>query len=128
MKWRIFSEYTSALFLLSYMGLIFYLSSIPGSELKVETPDYILHALAFGGFYFFSTLFLLHQMKLKQSLLSGLFFTFLFALSDEAHQYFVPGRTPDLRDIAADLVGALFVLVMLIFIFRFYAFVKSKKG
>ena len=32
--------------------------------------------------------------------------TFAYGLTDEIHQSFVPGRTPELRDLAADAVGA----------------------
>lgn len=32
----------------------------------------------------------------------------LYAMTDEAHQYFVPGRGPSLYDVALDSCGALF--------------------
>lgn len=37
-------------------------------------------------------------------------FAALYALSDEFHQYFVPGRHCDWRDVTTDMVGALFAL------------------
>lgn len=37
----------------------------------------------------------------------------LYALSDEVHQSFVPGRMPDIRDWLVDLVGAGLALVVL---------------
>ncbi len=37
-------------------------------------------------------------------------FAALFALSDEFHQYFVPGRHADWRDVATDMLGAALAL------------------
>lgn len=37
---------------------------------------------------------------------------FLYGLADEWHQSFVPGRAPDVRDIVADVTGA--ILAMLV--------------
>lgn len=31
---------------------------------------------------------------------------FLFGISDEVHQYFVPNRSADVMDVVADVVGA----------------------
>ncbi len=129
MKLKKLSEYLSALVLLCYMGLIFYLSSIPGTEITINTPDYILHGLAFGGLGFLFMIFLLHHFKTSQSIFFSLLFTFLFALSDEAHQYFVPFRTPDWRDIFADLVGAMLStigLVILIWSFSYWKRLKKQ--
>lgn len=39
--------------------------------------------------------------------------TALFAISDEAHQYFVPGRYCDWRDVATDWIGAAASLMIL---------------
>ena len=39
--------------------------------------------------------------------------TALYALSDELHQSFVPGRTPDARDWLVDLAGAVLAIWLL---------------
>ena len=38
--------------------------------------------------------------------LAAVLFCILYGVSDEFHQSFVPGRTPDARDLVADGVGA----------------------
>jgi VanZ family protein len=38
---------------------------------------------------------------------------FLYACSDEVHQYFVPGRVADVLDVAADTLGASLALLAL---------------
>jgi VanZ family protein len=43
----------------------------------------------------------------------------LYGISDEIHQYFVPGRSADVMDVAADFVGAAWgVLLYMCFIIR----------
>lgn len=37
----------------------------------------------------------------------------LYAISDEWHQSFVPGRYPDIRDVLVDVAGALVALLLL---------------
>lgn len=113
---------------MGYMGLIFHLSSIPGTSITLPAPDYILHGLAFGGLSFFFTIFLSHQIPWPKSLPFSLFLTGLFALSDEAHQYFVPFRSPDWRDIMADLIGALIVQGIIIGLIRLYAYLQSQSS
>ncbi|MCB0198479.1 MAG: VanZ family protein, partial [Anaerolineae bacterium] len=41
------------------------------------------------------------------------FGTALFAVVDELHQVFVPGRTPDVRDLLVDLAGILLALAVI---------------
>ena len=113
--------------LIAYLILIFYLSSIPGAEITVETPDYILHGLAFGGLSFLLTIFFLFYLKLNFSIFFSLFFTLLYGLSDEAHQSFVPGRTPDWKDVAADLFGAIIAQICLFILIHLYSLWKSKR-
>jgi VanZ family protein len=40
-------------------------------------------------------------------LLSAVLFTTLYGLSDEWHQTYIPGRTPEMADILADIVGGM---------------------
>lgn len=51
--------------------------------------------------------------NLRRSLLIAALFVSLFALSDEIHQHFVPGRHSDWRDFVTDAAGAFVVLLIL---------------
>jgi VanZ family protein len=93
---------------LLYMGLIFVLSSFP---LPMKAPSFLLadklaHLLEFG------LLASLIYFGLKKSGVRShpIFIPFLIAslygISDEIHQYFVPGRDTDLFDAVANAVGS----------------------
>ncbi len=95
------------------MGIVFILSSIPSQEL----PSFGLwdtlvkkggHAIGYG------ILALSYWFALKwekKRLCLALLLTMLYALSDEFHQSFVPGRNPSLVDVLGfDTGGALFAL------------------
>lgn len=41
-----------------------------------------------------------------RTLTFAVFISFLFGLSDEIHQAMVPGRSPELGDVIADLIGS----------------------
>jgi len=94
--------------------ILFILSSIPYPPpliLNVNYEDLIMHAIAYSGFGFFIARALYYQtgyLRLKKNLL---LFTFLigtiYGISDEFHQYFVPGRVSDILDVLADSVGTL---------------------
>ena len=103
--------------------LIFLSSSIPGDnlpQLNFQFSDKIIYILAFFFFIFFFFLFLKNQIisvKLSQLAdLFGVFFAFIFGITDEIHQYFVPNRTCDIFDMVADLIGGLmgYLIVILI--------------
>lgn len=51
----------------------------------------------------------------------------LFAVTDEAHQYFVPGRSCEARDVAIDAAGAL-LGVLVFFLIRRAVRKKSARG
>jgi VanZ family protein len=92
------------------MGLIFVLSSRPQPELLREAPDYVLH---FVAYFFLSVLAvrafaggLIGPMK-HSAVVLGLALSFVYALSDEWHQSFVPGRVASGWDLLADGLGIL---------------------
>lgn len=94
--------------------ILFILSSIPYPPpviLNVSYEDLIMHAIVYSAFGFFVARALYNQTgysRLKENLL---LFTFLigtiYGISDEFHQYFVPGRVSDILDVLADSVGTL---------------------
>ena len=97
---------------IAWMALIFVLSS--RSDLpNVRTP--LLGALIEKGAHFasYAVLAILLERALalpRGGKLAALVLTVLYGISDEFHQSFVPGRTPMLDDLLADLAGGLFGL------------------
>ncbi len=102
--------------------LIFFQSANPSPPGAGLAPDYLLHFAAFGILGSFLALGFAGGIK---GLYSGSFnrlqavfsvmLALLYGLTDEFHQSFVPGRNPSWTDVAADFLGALvFVTVLLI--------------
>lgn len=104
---------------IGYMAAIFVVSSLPNPQIGGETPDYVLHALE----YFLLALllirlFLARQPSLdmngrgdftrwQQLCLLGVGIAIVYGITDEIHQYFVPGRHYSLHDVLSDTVGAI---------------------
>jgi VanZ family protein len=90
------------LVVITYMVLIFYLSSIPLEfpEIanKLDPIKFSLHVIEYTilGFLLFN---------LNKSLKFSFFIGALYGISDEIHQYFVPFRAMDIFDIIADVIG-----------------------
>lgn len=89
---------------------IFYFSSLPQAPFVMTTfqwQDKIFHFFAY--FFYGATLALAvhdHVRKnAKKNILWILIIGCLYALSDEFHQSFVPGRTSEIGDIIADCLG-----------------------
>jgi len=102
--------------------LIFYLSSVPNLNTGWGTWDFILRKASHITEYFILTLLLYRAFKgsLNFSSFYLLFWSsvmsFLYAVSDEIHQAFVPTRGPSIKDVLTDLVG----------IIAFYLLIKYK--
>ncbi|QZT35357.1 VanZ family protein [Caldalkalibacillus thermarum TA2.A1] len=102
---------------LVWMGVIFYLSSRTGEEIQSMFP--MFERLDWGHFaaYFILGLaywFALQAYKLNEWQRKGLavLFSFLYGISDEIHQAFVPGRHPDPFDVVNDVIGATLAMVV----------------
>jgi VanZ family protein/glutaredoxin len=102
--------------LVAYLLLIFHLSDRPSIPWARGYPDYLLHAAEY------CVLAVLLARALNGGLwrrvtdaLLGLSWALsvVYAVSDEVHQYFVPGRSADYRDALSDAVGAALGLVAL---------------
>jgi VanZ family protein len=91
-----------------WCGFIFFLSSqsrLPGPEDK--TFDFVLKKLGHVTVYavLFRLVYMATNPKTSHRALKTFVFCILYALSDEYHQSFVPGRTPMLTDIGIDTLG-----------------------
>ena len=96
------------------MALIFFLSAQPDlPHPKGGWADALFssgsHALEFGVLAVLLAFALNGQ---RRPLLVAFLVTALYALSDEFHQSFVPGRHPDPWDVAFDVAGALVALAL----------------
>jgi VanZ family protein len=96
---------------LLWMGAIFALSDIPSLKSPFEPLyDFILRKLAHVTEYGILTALLiialrLHTRRNAHALVIAALIAILYAVSDEWHQSFVPGREGTLRDVAVDALG-----------------------
>ena len=99
---------------LAWMGLIFYLSAQPDlPHPETGWADLLFssgaHAFVFGVL---AVLWARALGARRRALWIAFALTALYALSDEFHQAFVPGRTPDPLDLLCDGLGALVGLAL----------------
>ncbi len=111
--------------LLLWMLVIFFFSSLPGSEypfnpnlayyLERKGAHVIEYAiLMFLAVRFASSLF--SRLSFKYTLLLAGTFSILYGMSDEWHQSFVPYRGAKASDVAIDGLGILFSASVLLFV------------
>ncbi|NJP38625.1 VanZ family protein [Alkalicoccus luteus] len=119
---------TSWALVLAWMGLIFYFSHQPGDRSgemssgvlqaltallpfePSETFHFLLRKSAHFTVYAVLGILLLRALKLhasgKKAVAWALLISCLYAVSDEYHQTFIPGRSGEVGDVLIDTVGA----------------------
>ncbi len=93
---------------------IFMLSAQPALPSPPSLNDKQAHALTYGVLAFLCLMGLTGWRWRRiagASLLAALVIAVLYGVSDEVHQAFVPGRTPDVADVVADATGASIALL-----------------
>ncbi|WPX08491.1 VanZ family protein [Anaerocellum danielii] len=70
--------------------------------------------------------FVVSGIKGSKSFLFFLLFCILYAITDEIHQLFVPGRGTEVYDVLIDGIGALIGIGLYKFIFKIYHTLKPK--
>lgn len=95
-----------------WMSIIFLMSTRPTAD--VITSDPTVHYYVFKSFHLveYSILALLLFFGFRQ-IRPTIIFGYLYSLSDEIHQSFVPGRTPMIRDTFIDLIGITLGLIII---------------
>jgi Predicted integral membrane protein len=104
-----------------WAGLIFIESSIPGSKFP-STPlgtDKLVHIAIFFIFCWLAFRAFSHHSSESVRALS-LFLaavtTIIYGFADEFHQLYVPGRSADIYDVAADAVGGFLFIGIALFL------------
>jgi VanZ family protein len=100
--------------LLAWMALIFALSSIPNEVVNVAPQRIPFDKMAHGSEYAVLgfLLFGIGRASARGAsagvllAVAAVAVATLYGASDEFHQRFVPGRDPDLHDLAADAIGS----------------------
>lgn len=114
-----------------WMGMIFYFSHQPASasrELSISTSRMIIEMIASilpveievqtihtsirksAHFFAYLTLGILMMYAIgkdRKNIFFALVICFIYAISDEIHQFFVPGRAMEVRDVIIDTIGAI---------------------
>ena len=95
---------------LSWAGLAFFLSAqskLPAVVPQFHDSDKLLHFVFYLIFWFFVLLPLRygHRLSLAKAIVLAFVITSAYGASDEFHQGFVPNRTCDVADWAADTFG-----------------------
>jgi VanZ family protein len=96
----------------AWAGVIFYFSSLTGAQVASPIPDYIPH---FIEYFILAGLLIAAIWATEKEMPAGLIglwaisLTAIYAASDEFHQGFTAGRTPDIKDWAWDVAGAVVV-------------------
>lgn len=100
----------------AWMGLIFYFSAQTNFDFvperwQVDPLSWAVHFLEYGVLALLLWQALRATPRLSHRATSLAFIlTVLYAISDEWHQFYVPGRYSDVRDVMVDVLGALAAL------------------
>ena len=81
-------------------------SDIPGF---VQAADGVFRKCAHFSIYIVFGIFMfffIREFNVKKPFLISVPLVFIYAVSDEIHQYFIPGRSCEFRDMMIDLSGA----------------------
>lgn len=106
---------------------IFYMSSLtfpPGPE-KFNIKPMLYHLFIFFLFALFLLICLVNGKKRNLFFVLVILISIFYSLSDEIHQFFVPGRSSSLADVGLDTIGILFAF-MIYFISIKYRETSSK--
>ena len=93
------------------MAAIFFVSGLSSPPVPSVLPDVGLHAVAYavlGAALLRGLADAQWSQVTIRNVLWAVLLAVVYGASDEWHQSFVPGRTPELRDLFSDFVGSVF--------------------
>jgi VanZ family protein len=118
MRVRVFQKASPWLWPLALMALMFFLSAQPNLSTHLGLIDLIGRKIA--HFCEYALLCFLWWRPLttragpKKAAVLALAICFVYAISDEYHQSFVPGRSPEASDVGIDTAGAALATLLIL--------------
>jgi len=94
--------------------LLIYIQSSRPFPISIPDIDHIDKAFHFITYFVLGALFfralgnICDDSRISRRVILAIIFSSLYGISDEIHQYFVPGRTADPLDAVADMLGSIF--------------------
>ena len=129
MRWLEKHYVVSFLIAILIAGFIFYLSNIPSSGypsgLGISTKIYHL-GIFFLLSFFLSISIIKGKKQNKQLVYLTAIICIFYALTDELHQLFVPGRCSAVTDVLIDSIGVLIANITYIIILRLRNFTQHQ--
>lgn len=106
-----------------YWVILLTATSLPAPDLPdVWGSDKLKHYLAYGVLSFLLNLTMLVQERQKytpqKAALVTIVICFFYGVLDELHQIFIPGRSCELLDLIADIIGAVTGSIIVLFLAR----------
>ena len=93
---------------IGWMTVIFGASSLPGTALPSSGAAPYAHFGAYAVLGLLLYMAILHDVpEPRRAFVLAVLFASAYGVTDELHQAFVPGRTPDVADWGIDTLGAL---------------------
>lgn len=102
---------------IGWMAVIFFMSARTGSELNKWF--FFIPNLNWGHLveYFILGLLVYYALarstRLRRIFIVTVLISTLYGATDEFHQAFVPGRTPDIADLTNDAIGSILAVVLI---------------
>ncbi len=97
---------------IAWAAVLFGLSSVPGRvypRVSLTFADKLVHIAVYAVFGWLCARALLWTKRARprwRTLVAAVALASSYGISDEVHQWFVPGRSADWRDVVADAIGA----------------------
>ena len=110
------SQYTSDIFTKKIMSFL----KISDSKIVEQTNEIIsfivrksAHFLIyfFGGFFIYGFMNT-YELPKKKIVYYSIMFGFLYAITDEIHQHFIPGRSMQIKDVFIDTFGIILMIFL----------------
>lgn len=79
-----------------------------------------------GGILIIINLKQYKNLKNKKQIIISLIIGVIYSISDEIHQYFIPGRACKLKDIYIDSLGILTGIVLVLLVIKLYQILSTK--